>query len=108
MREALRYSALRFGHAAKARYAKLIIARTLTDIAAEPLGAGNRERPDLGDGIIARHLISSAKDSGVGDPRHIVFYRVIQGHVKVIRVLHDARDLERHLTSSDHRDDRDD
>ncbi len=92
IREALRYSALRFGPAAKTRYA-VLIARTLEDLTADPLGTGSRERPDLGEGIFARHLASSAKDSGVSEPRHIVFYRLAEAHVDVLRVLHDARDL---------------
>ncbi|MDO9589939.1 MAG: type II toxin-antitoxin system RelE/ParE family toxin [Microcella sp.] len=96
VREALRYSALRFGPAAKVRYAALI-ARTLEDISANPLGAGSRERPELGDGIIARHLTSSAHASGVNDPRHIIFYRLVGVNVDVLRVLHDARDLPQHL-----------
>ena len=96
VREALQYSALRFGPAARARYATLI-ARTLADIAADPLGAGSHDRPDLGEGIVARHLTSSAKDSGVNDPRHIVFYRLDGVHVDVLRVLHDARDLPQYL-----------
>jgi toxin ParE1/3/4 len=96
VREALQYSSFRFGPAAKARYAALI-ARTLADVAADPLGAGSHARPDLGDGIVARHLTSSAKDSGVNDPRHIVFFRIVGVHVDVLRVLHDARDVPQHL-----------
>lgn len=100
VREALEYSAIRFGPLAKARYATLI-AQVLDDISTDPRGTGSRERPDLGEGIIARHLASRAKGSGVSDPRHIVFYRVVADHVDVLRVLHDARDLQRLLTSTD-------
>lgn len=98
VREALDYSAIRFGSAAKDRYAALI-AHAFDNISFEPMGIGTRERPDLGDGIIARHLSSSATGSGVRDPRHIVFYRVVGAHIDVLRVLHDARDLQRYLTS---------
>jgi toxin ParE1/3/4 len=100
VREALEYSAIRFGSAAKDRYAALI-ADALQDISVEPMGTGTRERPELGDGIVARHLRSSATGSGVRDPRHIVFYRVVGAHVDVLRVLHDARDLQRHLTGNE-------
>ncbi|MDX2026547.1 type II toxin-antitoxin system RelE/ParE family toxin, partial [Microcella sp.] len=80
----------------KQRYARLI-ARALDDITSDPLSIGSRERPELGDGIIARHLSASAKGSGVSDPRHIVFFRIVGPTVDVLRVLHDARDLQSYL-----------
>ncbi len=78
------------------RYADLI-ARTLADIRISPVGTGNHERPDLGEGIHARHLKASEKGGEVNDPRHIVFYRVDGNNVQVLRVLHEARDLPSHL-----------
>ena len=98
MREALQYSAFRFGTAAMGRYADLI-ARTLADIRTSPLGTGSHERSDLGEGIRARHLKASDKGSEVNDPRHIAFYRVDGNRILVLRVLHEARDLPSHLPS---------
>lgn len=97
VREALEYSEIRFGIEAKQRYARLI-ARALDDIASDPLSIGSRERLELGDGIIARHLSASAKGSGVSDPRHIIFFRIVGSNVDVLRILHDARDLQRYLS----------
>jgi plasmid stabilization system protein ParE len=37
------------------------------------------------------------KGSGLSDPRHIVFFRIVGPTVDVLRVLHDARDLQRYL-----------
>ena len=96
MREALQYSAFRFGTAAMGRYADLI-ARTLADIRTSPLGTGSQARSDLGEGIRARHLKASDNGSEVNDPRHIAFYRVDGNYVLVLRVLHEARDLTSHL-----------
>jgi len=98
MREALQYSAFRFGSAAMGRYADLI-ARTLADVRASPLGTGSHERADLGKGIHTRHLKASAKGNEVNDPRHIVIYRVGGSHILVLRILHEARDLPSHLPS---------
>ncbi len=96
IREALQYSAFRFGSAARSRYAALIV-RTLDDITADPFDAGSHVRADLGERIYGRHLKASAGDSGVGDPRHIVFYRVDGKTIEVLRVLHEARDLPKYL-----------
>jgi toxin ParE1/3/4 len=98
VREALQYSAFRFGSAAMSRYADLI-AQTLDDVRAELLGTGSRERADLGNGIRTRHLKASAKGTEVHDPRHIVFYQVNGAHILVLRILHEARDLPSHLPS---------
>jgi len=87
VREALQYSAFRFGTAAMGRYADLI-ARTLADIRTSPLGTGSQARSDLG---------ASDNGSEVNDPRHIAFYRVDGNYVLVLRVLHEARDLTSHL-----------
>ena len=92
MREALQYSAFRFGATVMARYTDLI-ARALVDISADPLGIGSHERPNLGQGIRSRHLKTSNTGSGPSDPRHIVFYRVDGDRVLVLRLLHEARDL---------------
>jgi toxin ParE1/3/4 len=91
-----------FGEAAVARYAGLL-KQALRDIAADPCRPGCRKRPELGPGIFTYHLLLSARAARSGSgpvkkPRHFLLYRK-RGEkvVDVLRVLHDARDLERHL-----------
>ncbi|QAY59390.1 type II toxin-antitoxin system RelE/ParE family toxin [Microbacterium protaetiae] len=96
VREALQYSAFRFGGTAMQRYADLI-EQALTDIRADPFDTGSSARSDLGADVRVRHLKASAATSGVADPRHIVFYRVNGTVVDVLRILHEMRDAPRHL-----------
>ncbi len=102
IREALIWSRDRFGESAAERYRDLI-KQALRDIVADPDRPGFTNRPDLARGVRTYHLSFSRHRSRgpsgvVGKPRHFLVYR-LRGAVfiDVIRVLHDARDLERHL-----------
>ena len=57
--------------------------------------AGVRERPELGTGIASLHV---ARNGYKG--RHMVIFRVISAQeisvIKVLRLLHDRMDLQRH------------
>jgi toxin ParE1/3/4 len=102
IRVALIWSQERFGGRAAARYRDLL-KQAIGDIAADPERPGSRERPDLASGIRTYHLAYSrdAARTGLGvvkKPRHFLVYRRRGDDViDVVRVLHDARDLERHL-----------
>jgi toxin ParE1/3/4 len=92
----------RFGERAAARYRDLL-KQALRDIAADPERPGSKERPDLARGVRTYHLFFS-RDRARGDlgvvkkPRHFLVYRRRgEAVIDVVRVLHDARDLERHL-----------
>lgn len=102
IREALMCSQERFGERAAARYRDLL-KQALRDIAADPERPGSKERPDLARGVRTYHLFFS-RDRARGDlgvvkkPRHFLVYRRRgEAVIDVVRVLHDARDLERHL-----------
>jgi len=96
IREALLWSQERFGERAAARYRGLL-KQALRDIAADP------ERPDLARGIRTYHLCFSRdrarSDLGiVKRPRHFLVYRRRgEDVIDIVRVLHEARDLERHV-----------
>lgn len=102
IREALIWSQERFGESATARY-RALLKQALRDITADPDRPGSMERPDLARGIRTYHLFVS-RDRARGDlgvvkkPRHFLVYRR-RGEIliDVVRVLHDARDLELHL-----------
>lgn len=102
IREALIWSQERFGESAAARY-RALLKQALRDIAADPERPGSKERPDLARGIRTYHLFFSRdrarSDLGiVKKPRHFLVYRRRgEDVIDVVRVLHDARDLERHL-----------
>jgi toxin ParE1/3/4 len=101
IREALAWSQERFGERAAARYAALL-RQALRDIAADPERTGSKARPELARGIRTYHLFFSrnrVRGTGVvKTPRHFLVYRQRGDDlIEVVRVLHDARDLERHL-----------
>lgn len=101
IREALIWSQERLGDRAASRYRDLL-KQAIRDIAADPERPGSRERRDLSRGVRTYHVFFSRdrarSDLGVvGKPRHFPVYRCRGDMIDVVRVLHDARDLERHL-----------
>jgi toxin ParE1/3/4 len=102
IREALIWSRERFGENAAGRYRDLI-RQALVDLAADPERPGSAERRELARGIRTYHLVFSRDRVGgaagvVRRPRHFVVYRCWDGdRIEIVRVLHDARELELHL-----------
>ncbi|MCU0248395.1 MAG: type II toxin-antitoxin system RelE/ParE family toxin [Bryobacter sp.] len=101
IREALLWSRERFGENAAERYRDLI-KQALRDIAADPERPGAANRPDLANGIRTYHLFFSRDRARgpagtVNKPRHFVIFRRRGNRIDILRILHDARDLERHL-----------
>ncbi len=101
IREALKWSEEKFGSRAAQRY-RALLKQALRDIAANPERPGSTERPELSSDARTYHLRFSrdrARATGaVKNPRHFLLYRRSdEGVIEVARVLHDARDLERHL-----------
>ncbi len=93
------WSAEQFGAAAADRY-ETLIGRALTDVGEDPFRPGARQCPQLPDGVYTYHLETS-RDRVSGDrvkaPRHFLLYRVVSLRVEVLRILHDSRDLAKHL-----------
>ena len=83
------------------RYEELI-GQAIADLADNPKRNGTKPRPDLLPGLWLYHLDSSrhhvAEDAKVKSPRHFVIFRNLQpGILEIVRILHDSRDLARHL-----------
>jgi toxin ParE1/3/4 len=97
----LAWSEERHGAAARARYGHLI-ATALRDLARDPHRPGSRELTSKRPGLLVYHVRHSRErargaDGGVRDPRHFILYRTSAQLVTILRVLHDAMDLVRHL-----------
>jgi len=91
-----RWTEQRFG-SRQAEVYKAVVEAALQDLAeGGPGGPGTRRRDDIRSGISALHVRRSRRGG-----RHIVVFRVDQGAdgeaIEVLRVLHDAMDLRRHL-----------
>jgi len=86
-----------FGDVAQDRYEQLL-SRALEGLVEDPVRRGSASRLDLGQAIRVYHLRHSKGDIGVAHPRHLIVYQLEQDDmVKVVRILHDAMDLERHI-----------
>lgn len=102
--EILEHSEREFGRAARERYDRLMRA-ALRDLAESPTRPGSAARPELGDDSRSWHLRLSrerAKLDGlaVRRPRYLLLYTLIGDNaVGILRVLHDAMELHRHIDS---------
>lgn len=89
----------RFGPAAAERYRRLI-GVALRNLAADPARSGVIQRGDIQQGLSFYHLRHSRRRdfrARVGRPRHFLVFRLLEDALEVIRVLHDAMNLESHL-----------
>jgi toxin ParE1/3/4 len=90
-----------FGEAASLRY-RTLIRQALLDIEADPERPGSKKRLEIMiEGARTYHIsLSRTRVSGsrVKEPRHFLLYRRREdGVIEVARILHDGRDLQRHL-----------
>ena len=97
--EILRWTMDQFGDAQARIYAETLSA-ALNDLAAGPTVVGAKKRDDILKGLFTLHV---ARDGRKG--RHFVMFRVGRAPnrevIEVLRVLHDAMDLQRHLPPTD-------
>lgn len=94
-----RYTIRTHGKAAADRYDALL-RQALKDLRDDPFRPGSKKRPEIAPQVRSYHISLSRgrTDSTVKSPRHLVLYYLPSGNeVTVSRVLHDARDLRRHL-----------
>ena len=90
-----------FGEAASLRY-RVLIRQALLDIEADPERPGSQKRPEImSQGARTYHIsLRRARVSGlrVKAPRRFILYRRREdGVIEVAHILHDGRDLDRHL-----------
>ncbi len=90
-----------FGPRSRAAYAALIN-RAITLLREKPDRAGVRQRDDLFGAPSLCHL-RHARPRGAhpNHPRHIIIFVANETTLTIIRVLHEAMDIETHLTPSD-------
>ncbi len=102
IRETDAWSEEQFGVPAADRYG-LLIRQALRDLLEDPTRPGTMARPDLAPHTYIYHLMFSRKrvaGERVKAPRHFVLYRHIEEKVEFARLLHDSRDLARHVPSA--------
>jgi toxin ParE1/3/4 len=102
IREILLWSQAKFGMRTASRY-KAILQQALRDVAANPNRPGSERRGELAKDVRSYHLSLSRQRArtttgSVQNPRHLLIYRA-RGvdTVEILRILHDSRDLARHL-----------
>ena len=96
--EILRWTVAQFGEAQARIYADTVSA-ALNELTSGPTVVGARERNDILKGLFTLHV---ARDGRKG--RHFVTFRVVRSPdrdvIEVLRLLHDAMDLQRHLPAA--------
>lgn len=96
----LRASEDMHGVEARIRYRALLTA-ALRRIAADPEGRSTVARGELIENMRSyhvRHSRNESREKPVGNPVHVIYYRVIEpGLVEVVRVLHERMEPQRHL-----------
>ncbi len=94
-RQILAWTLENFGEAQAHTYAETISA-TLEALVDGPTILGAQVRPDIGRGISSIHIARLGRRG-----RHFVLFRAgkhkSRGVIDVLRILHDAMDLQRHL-----------
>lgn len=87
-----------FGPAQAIAYARALTA-LISELDARPSQPGMKERPELGKGIYTLHVARRGRKG-----RHFVVFRIVDQRARVLEVLrflHDAMDLPRHLPAAE-------
>ncbi len=93
------YTIDRYGRAGADAYDALL-KQAIRDVWEDPYRPGSQERPEIGANIRSYHSALSRERaaSTVKSPRHFVLYFLPHDdEVAISRVLHDSRDLARHV-----------
>jgi len=98
------WSLKEFGEDAALRYDALFT-QALRDIADDPERPGSQQRAELAEGVRVYHLRFSRDRARsalgiVKHPRHFLVYRCHDRAIELLRILHDARDLQQHIPES--------
>lgn len=96
--EILETSRNRWGEAARARYAALLVA-AMRSIAAAPDGPRTRARSEVSPGIRSLHVRHATRGHAVKTPVHVIYFRIDRhGVIEIVRVLHDRMEPTLHIT----------
>ena len=98
----LRWTVAQFGQPQAQAYAETLAA-ALEALAAGPTVIGARARDDIAKGLYTLHVARGARKA-----RHFVLFRIGsesgRSAIDVLRLLHDAMDLQRYLPPFDERE----
>lgn len=91
-------SAAQFGEVVADRYRRLVSA-ALQDLRVDPDRAGVRTRTPSGARLYHLRHSRSRLERGqrIARPRHFLAFRIVDGGIVILRVLHDAMNLPEHL-----------
>lgn len=97
----MKWSLKEFGADAALRYDALLT-QTLRDVGDDAERLGVQGLQEIADDVFAYHLRHSREKARtlagiVRNPRHFLIFRKRRQIIEVLRVLHDARDLRRHV-----------
>lgn len=96
----LRVSEAMHGVQARVRYRGLLTA-ALRRIAADPMGPTTADRSELLPALRSLHIRyggPGSREGKVGDPVHVIYYRVREpGVVEIVRVLHERMEPGLHV-----------
>jgi len=91
-----------FGQGAAQRY-RALISLAFRELRADPGKPGSQPRPELliaGARVYYLKFSKSRLPEPVHKPRHFILYRVTGNVLEIGRILHDSRDLARHVPPS--------
>jgi toxin ParE1/3/4 len=90
----LRWTVGHFGTAQARRYRATLLA-AIRALAAGPDVTDSRARDDLAPGLRTLHVARRGRQG-----RHILLYRAVSiRDIEIVRILHDAMEMERHLSA---------
>jgi toxin ParE1/3/4 len=101
IRDILIWSKDKFGVRGAERYRTLLM-QVLHDVTEDPERPGSKERPEIMAPKVRTYHFFFSRNRVTGqpvkEPRHFVLYRCrTDGGTEIARILHDSRDLGRHL-----------
>ena len=93
------YTVKHYGHRAADSYDTLL-KQAIRDVREDPYRLGSKRRPEISKNICSYHTMLSRTRAGrtVKNPRHFILYFLPnENEVVISRVLHDSRDIVRHV-----------
>jgi toxin ParE1/3/4 len=94
LRRVVDWTADHFGDGQARGYARAFV-ELLKELATGPDISGCRRRDDIATGLFTVHIARRRRKG-----RHLLMFRISDGerrHIEVLRILHDAMELRRHL-----------
>ena len=94
-----KYTVNRYGHNAAGFY-EILLKQAIHDVREDPFRLGSKSRPEISKNIRSYRKMLSRYRAGetVKNPRHFILYFLPnENEVVISRVLHDSRDIVRHI-----------